>query len=300
VIERYDSLYIDGPWHKPASGQTTPVISPVTEERVDPAPLAGTGDVDYAVATAGRALRSAAWARLSSEERAAALEMSADGHQYRDRRPDIGEYPVSHPGVNKVAFTGSTVAGRRVGEICGRLLRPVTPELGGKSAAIVLDDADPDVVASRLARSSLLNNGQTCYLSTRILALLSRYDEVLSAIADTVSAFTVGDPLDPLTDIGPLVSSRQQARAQSYTDSGRRSGAIANDSDYGLGGTIWTADVDKGTEVARRLQAGTVGVNFYNVDIGALYGGIKSSGLGRELGPEGLASFQELKSIYLP
>jgi aldehyde dehydrogenase (NAD+) len=76
--------------------------------------------------------------------------------------------------------------------------------------------------------------------------------------------------------------------------------AIANDSDYGLGGTIWTADQEKGIDVARQLQTGTVGVNFYNVDIGAPYGGIKSSGLGRELGPEGLASFQQLKSIYLP
>jgi aldehyde dehydrogenase (NAD+) len=478
MIECYDALYIDGQWHKPTTAQTIPVISPLTEEQIDTAPLAGVEDVDYAVAAATRALGSPAWAQLSTDERAAALEafaseleanlddraaltsrqngmpislatfaegagpvgilryfawllratpveerrvaVGAGGSTVVRREPvgvlaaiipwnfpqaltmfklgpalaagctvvikpspettldaielgaaaertglppgvinivtggaAIGEYLVSHPGVNKVAFTGSTAAGRRVGEICGRLLRPVTLELGGKSAAIVLDDADLDLVASGLARSSLLNNGQTCYLSTRILVPQSRYDEVLTAVADTVSNMKVGDPLDPQTEIGPLASSRQQARVQSYIDSGRSSGAvavgsnrsvpdrgwfvqptvfgqvtndmkiareeifgpvlaviayrgldeavaIANDSDYGLGGTIWTADQEKGIDVARQLQTGTVGVNFYNVDIGAPYGGIKSSGLGRELGPEGLASFQQLKSIYLP
>ena len=215
---------------------------------------------------------------------------------------DIGEYLVSHPGVHKVAFTGSTAAGRSIGEICGRLLRPVTLELGGKSAAIVLDDADLASTVSGLATASLLNNGQTCYLSTRILVPRSRHDEVLEALAAMAATLTVGDPLDPSTHVGPLVSHRQRERVESYIEIGKSSGAtvaagggrpdretgwfvqptvfggvdntnrvareeifgpvlsvipyndideavsIANDSEYGLGGTIWTSDTDKGLE----------------------------------------------------
>ncbi len=267
---------------------------------------------------------------------------------------DIGEYLVSHPGVQKVAFTGSTPVGRRIGEICGRLLRPVTLELGGKSAAIVLDDADLATTVAGLATSALLNNGQTCYLTTRILAPRRRHDEVVAAVAGLAAALTVGDPLDPATHIGPLVSSRQRDRVESYIALGKHDGAtlvagggrpdqdkgwfvqptvfggvrndsriareeifgpvlavipyddvddavaIANDSEYGLGGTVWTSDVDKGLDVARRVETGSIGVNFYELDAGAPFGGVKSSGLGRELGPEGLASYQELKSIYLP
>src|SRR5690606_38216708 len=129
---------------------------------------------------------------------------------------DIGEYLVSHPGVHKVAFTGSTTAGRAIGEICGRLLRPVTLELGGKSAAIVLDDADLEATAAGLATASMLNNGQTCHLSTRILAPRSRYDQVVAAVAGMASSLPVGDPLDSATFIGPLVSSRQRDRVETY------------------------------------------------------------------------------------
>jgi aldehyde dehydrogenase (NAD+) len=266
---------------------------------------------------------------------------------------DIGAYLVAHAGVHKVAFTGSTAAGRAIGEVCGRLLRPVTLELGGKSAAIVLDDADLAATVQGLATSSLLNNGQTCYLSTRILAPRSRYDEVVAAVAGLADALTVGDPLSPDTHIGPLVSSRQRDRVESYIAAGKSGGAtvaaggrrpardkgwfvaptvfanvgndaviareeifgpvlaviaygdldeavgIANDSDYGLGGTIWTSDVDKGLDLARRVETGSVGVNSYSLDIGAPFGGVKASGLGRELGPEGLAAYHQLKSIYL-
>ena len=267
--------------------------------------------------------------------------------------PDIGTFLVSHPGVDKVCFTGSTPTGRKIGEICGRLLRPVTLELGGKSAAIVLDDADLPSVVQALATSSLLNNGQTCFLSTRILVPHTRHDEVLDAVASLASGLTVGDPLDPETHVGPLVSRRQRESVENYIQLGRESDAtlaagggrpdrdkgwfvqptvfggvsndariaqeeifgpvlavipyhdvddavsIANDSEYGLGGTIWTSDVEKGLDIARRVESGTVGVNFYNLDYGAPFGGIKSSGLGRELGPEGLASFFTLKSMFL-
>jgi acyl-CoA reductase-like NAD-dependent aldehyde dehydrogenase len=267
---------------------------------------------------------------------------------------DIGAYLVAHPGVHKVAFTGSTAAGRQIGEMCGKLLRPVTLELGGKSAAIVLDDADLATTVQGLATASLLNNGQTCYLSTRILAPRTRHDEVVQAVGALASSLTVGNPLDPGTHVGPLVSSRQRDRVESYIELGKTSGAalaagggrpdrdkgwfvqptvfggvsndarvareeifgpvlsvipygdleeavaIANDSDYGLGGTIWTSDVERGLNVARRIETGTVGVNFFDLDLGAPFGGVKSSGLGRELGPEGLSAYQQLKSIYLP
>ncbi|MEU8632569.1 aldehyde dehydrogenase [Amycolatopsis sp. NPDC048633] len=267
---------------------------------------------------------------------------------------DIGSYLVAHPGVDKVAFTGSTAAGRSIGEVCGRLLRPVTLELGGKSAAIVVDDADVAAMAQRLAGVSLLNNGQTCYISTRILAPRSRYDEVVDAVAGLADSLTVGEPLARTTQIGPMVSSRHRDRVESYIALGVSEGAkmvaggdrpdidrgwfvrptvfagvdagsriareeifgpvlvvlpydeldeavvLANDSDYGLGGTVWTSDVDKGIDLARRMETGSVGVNFYSLDPGAPFGGYKDSGLGRELGPEGLTAYQHLKSIYLP
>lgn len=266
---------------------------------------------------------------------------------------DIGEYLVAHPGVHKVAFTGSTAAGRRIGEVCGKLLRPATLELGGKSAAIVLDDADLAATVQGLATASLLNTGQTCHLSTRILAPRTHHDAVVEALTGLVSALPVGDPLDPATYIGPLVSSKQRQRVESYIELGKASGAtlaagggrpdrdkgwfveptvfagvdndskiareeifgpvlsvipyddvehaitLANDSEYGLGGTIWTSDQEKGLDIARRVETGSVGINFYDMDAGAPFGGVKSSGLGRELGPEGLTPYFALKSIYL-
>lgn len=264
-----------------------------------------------------------------------------------------GVHLVSHPGVDKVSFTGSTAAGRMIGEVCGRLLRPVTLELGGKSAAIILDDADLDATMRGLRSVSFVNNGQTCYLGSRILAPRSRYDEVIEALADLVNGFTVGDPLNPATDIGPVVTERQRDRVLGYIEAGKRSAArlvvgggvpkdqprgwfvsptvfadvdnsdqiaqeeifgpvlaviaydddahaiaLANDSEFGLAGTVWSADVDRATEVARAVRTGTVGINDYQMDMGAPFGGVKASGIGRELGPEGLDEFFDLKSIY--
>ncbi|BBZ05639.1 aldehyde dehydrogenase [Mycolicibacterium chitae] len=268
---------------------------------------------------------------------------------------DAGTHLVSHPDVNKVAFTGSTAAGRAIGEACGRLLRPVTLELGGKSAALVAADADLDVFLAGLLDVCLPNNGQTCHAGTRILAPRARYDEVVDAVTETVRGLRVGDPLDRATQIGPLVSEAQRKRVLGYIDEGRRSGArlttggsvpadqsvgwfveptvfadvdnasviareeifgpvlcvlpyadeeeavaIANDSDYGLGGTVWTTDVERGQQLADRIQSGSVGVNHYALDVVGPFGGVKASGLGRELGPEGLAPYQVLKSVYLP
>ncbi|MUL85480.1 MULTISPECIES: aldehyde dehydrogenase [unclassified Mycolicibacterium] len=267
--------------------------------------------------------------------------------------PDAGAHLVSHPGIDKVAFTGSTAAGRKIAEVCGRLMRPVTLELGGKSAAIILDDADLDATIRGLRTASFVNNGQTCHLNSRVLAPRSRYDEVVDAVAALADGLRVGDPLDPSTEVGPLVSARQRQRVLDYVEVGRAEGAklvaggsvpadqphgwfvsptvfsevdnsariaqeeifgpvlavipydsdedavaIANDSEFGLGGTVWSTDVERATAIARSVHTGTIGINDYQLDIGAPFGGVKSSGMGRELGPEGLAAYQILKSIY--
>jgi aldehyde dehydrogenase (NAD+) len=129
---------------------------------------------------------------------------------------DVGAYLVAHPGIDKVAFTGSTAAGRVIAETCGRLLRPVTLELGGKSAAIVLDDADLASNLESFFGATLLNNGQTCFLGTRVLAPRSRYDEIVEVVTALAGSLTVGDALDPATQIGPMVSGRQRDRVESY------------------------------------------------------------------------------------
>ena len=267
---------------------------------------------------------------------------------------ELGAYLVAHPGIDKVSFTGSTAAGRAIGETCGRLLRPVTLELGGKSAAIVLDDADLGANIESFFGVTLLNNGQICWLNTRVLAPRSRYSEIVDTVTALAAGLTIGDPLDPETKIGPLVSSRQRDRVEGYIAKGKQEGrlttgggrpkgldrgwfveptvfadmtntaqvsceeifgpvlsvipyddeaeavAIANDSNYGLGGTVWSSDVERAASVARKVRSGTVGVNHYANDPVAPFGGIKDSGIGRELGPEGLDAFQVFKTIYLP
>jgi aldehyde dehydrogenase (NAD+) len=270
---------------------------------------------------------------------------------------EIGEYLVRHPGIDKVTFTGSTAAGRKVAAICGEQLKRVTLELGGKSAAIVLDDADLATHIPTLMPSALMNNGQACVAQTRILAPRARYDEVVDAIADSVKAATVGgDPTDASVTVGPLVAERQQERVLGYIDKGRSEGAklvvgggrpselpkgwfveptlfvdvdnkmtiaqeeifgpvlavipyedqaeavrIANDSDFGLSGSVWTSDVERGIDVARQVRTGTYGVNsMATIDIQQPFGGFKASGIGREFGPEGLTAFLETKTIVLP
>ncbi|MFF3668838.1 aldehyde dehydrogenase [Microtetraspora malaysiensis] len=265
---------------------------------------------------------------------------------------EAGEHLVSHPGVDKVAFTGSTAAGRRIGAICGEQLKRCSLELGGKSAAIILDDCDLPSAMGFLSIASLMNNGQACVAQTRVLASRNRYDEIVQAVADMVAGQPVGDPADPATGIGPLVAKRQQERVEGYIRTGLDEGAkaviggldrpfdrgwyvaptvfagvtndmriareeifgpvlavipyddeadairIANDSDYGLSGSVWTADTEHGMDVARQVRTGTYGVNMMNtMEPSSPFGGYKASGLGRELGPEGLSAYLEYKSI---
>src|SRR6201998_4452104 len=133
---------------------------------------------------------------------------------------EVGAYLVEHPGVDKVSFTGSAVPGRWIAEACGRLLRPVTLDLGGKSAAIVLDDADLAGSIEQFFGVTLLNNGQICWLNTRVLAPRSRYNEIVDTITDLARSLKVGDPLDPETKVGPLVSKRQRERVEGYMPKG--------------------------------------------------------------------------------
>jgi aldehyde dehydrogenase (NAD+) len=139
----------------------------------------------------------------------------------------VGDALVRHPLTAKVAFTGSTAVGRRVAAACGELLRPVTLELGGKSSAIVLADADLVGLASVLVRSTMRNTGQTCYLATRILAPASRYDEVVDVVTATIAAGRQGDPLLPDTVFGPVGTRRQFDAVRGFLESAHAAGARA-------------------------------------------------------------------------
>ena len=267
---------------------------------------------------------------------------------------ESGGLMVQHPGIAKVAFTGSTAAGRTIAAQCAQLLRPVTLELGGKSASIILPDASVEDFAKVVNRTCLRNTGQTCYNSTRILAPRSIYDDVVEAVASAVGSTPIGDPFDPGTVFGPSASAAQQARVLDYIQIGINEGArvatgglgrpqgldrgffvrptvfadvdnrmriaqeeifgpvlvvipytdeshavsIANDSAYGLGGSIFSSDADYAEQVARRIETGSVGINFYGSNLAAPFGGWKDSGLGMEYGPEAIGAYVRMKSVH--
>jgi aldehyde dehydrogenase (NAD+) len=266
---------------------------------------------------------------------------------------ETGDLLVRHPDIDKVAFTGSTPVGRRIAAICGELLRPVTLELGGKSSAIVLPDADLDAMSKVLIRSSMRNTGQTCYISTRIIATAERYDEVVDMVAATIAEARVGDPLDPATVFGPVASFAQRDTVLGLVRSGVAEGAraviggdvpepipggafvaptvfaevmpdmriareeifgpvitvhrarsvddavaLANDTRFGLGGIVFGADEDAAFRVARRVDTGSIGINFFASNHVAPFGGRHDSGLGVEYGPEGLAAYLVPQSVH--
>ncbi|RAY12650.1 aldehyde dehydrogenase [Actinomadura craniellae] len=267
-----------------------------------------------------------------------------------------GEHLVTHPGVDKIAFTGSTAAGRRIMSLCGDQVKRVSLELGGKSAAVVLDDADVAGVMPTLVGGAMHLSGQVCGAHTRVLLPRARYAEAVEAAAAAAAAIPVGDPHDPATLVGPLVAERQRDRVEGYIALAVAAGArvaagggrpdhlpkgwyvaptiladvdnsmrvareeifgpvlcliphdgeddavrIANDSPYGLSGGVWTGDPARGLRVARRVRTGSIAINGSYPPFPAVpFGGFKMSGLGRELGPEGLRSFLETKSIGLP
>ncbi|MCK9902076.1 aldehyde dehydrogenase [Parafrankia colletiae] len=268
---------------------------------------------------------------------------------------DVSEYLVTHPGVDKISFTGSTAAGRRIAALCGERLRRVSLELGGKGAAIVLPDADLSAALPGILQYGFMLNGQACVAQTRILAPRARYAELVEGLLAQVGALKVGDPLDEATELGPLASARQRDRVEEYIRIGRDEGArlalgggrpaghprgyfveptvftdvdpamriaqeeifgpvltvipydtvddavgIANGTPYGLGGSIWTADVAAGYALADRIEVGVLGVNMFMLDNVAPFGGFKDSGLGRELGPEALAAYLDHQTVNLP
>ncbi|MFA7554861.1 MAG: aldehyde dehydrogenase [Spongiibacteraceae bacterium] len=267
----------------------------------------------------------------------------------------VSEYLVKHPGIDKASLTGSTVAGRRVGEICADTMTRCTLELGGKSAAILLDDVDLSSCLATLVPTMAFLNGQACSAPTRILIPESRYEELSQAMISAFDALPFGDPLDMNTFVGPVAGKRHKDRVMSYLKLGVEEGAtvalgggepkgfdkgfyvektifthvkntmaiareeifgpvfclisykdeaealaIANDSEYGLAGSVWTSNLKRGLKVAQKIRAGSLGVNIHTLDMAAPFGGMKMSGVGRECGDEGLDAYVEIKSIIVP
>ena len=266
---------------------------------------------------------------------------------------ETGDYLIRHPGIDKISFTGSTAAGRHIAAVAAERLTRASFELGGKSAAIVLDDADIGHVLQSLVPFSMPITGQVCFSLTRVLVPESRKQEVLDAYVGAVRQVKVGDPHDPATQMGPLTMERQLKRVQGYIAKGREEGAKlvtgggrpqgfergyfveptvftdvdtkmtiaqeeifgpvvsfieysdiddavrkANDTIYGLHGAVYTADAERGYEIARRMRSGSVTVNGMVVDPKMPFGGFKQSGIGREGGIEGLELYFEIKTIY--
>ena len=266
---------------------------------------------------------------------------------------EVGESLSEHQGVDMVSFTGSTGAGVRVTELAAPSVKRVTLELGGKSANIILDDADIQKAAGSAIFSCFSNSGQECSALTRLLIPEGRRDEIIEIISGKMGRYSVGDPLDERSRCGPLVSKRQQDSVSSYISKGIDEGAtlvaggegmpdglergffvkptvfadvtpdmtifreeifgpvlsittfsseeeaiaLANDSEYGLSGGVWSNDEARAIRVARLMRTGQVSINGGAFNVTAPFGGYKRSGLGRELGVHGLDEYLEIKSI---
>jgi acyl-CoA reductase-like NAD-dependent aldehyde dehydrogenase len=254
-----------------------------------------------------------------------------------------------------VSFTGSVQTGSRIGAACGELIRPCVLELGGKSAAIVLEDARiEDVIPVLVGASAGGNAGQSCVALTRLVVPASQYDQYAEALVEAFRSLKVGDPMEADTVVSPLVTERQRARVEEYVELARKEGAtiatggrrpagldrgwyyeptlitdadnsmrssreeifgpvasliahqgeedairIANDSELGLSGAVFTADDAHGFEVGRQVRAGTFSVNTFAADLGSPFGGYKKSGIGREHGPTAYQEFLHYKTISI-
>ncbi len=269
--------------------------------------------------------------------------------------PVVGEAIAAHAGVDMVSFTGSTRAGKRVSEVASQTVKRVALELGGKSANVLLDDADLEKAVAHGVNACFLNSGQTCSALTRMLVPRSKHDEAVALAKRVAEKFTVGDPLKGQAKLGPLVSAAQQERVRNYIRKGIEEGAtlvtggpdqpsgqpkgfyvkptvfanvnnrmtiaqeeifgpvlciipyedesdairIANDTQYGLAGGVWSSDPERAKRVARRMRTGQVEVNGGRFNLLAPFGGYKQSGNGRELGKFGLEEFLETKALQL-
>ena len=268
---------------------------------------------------------------------------------------EVSDLLVRHPGIDKVAFTGSTAVGLQVAALCASRMARYTMELGGKSAAIILNDFDPAQTGPMLAPLVTQLCGQACINYSRILIPRARYDEHVDSLAAAMDALVVGDPTQDSSQMGPLAMKRQLERVQGYIATGLAEGAqlaaggvrpaglergyyiaptvfrgatndmviareeifgpvtaaipydsideaiaIANDSEFGLSGGVYTNDTDRAYAVARRIRTGHFTQNGREFDLTNPFGGFKKSGVGREGGPEGMDPYCELKTVFLP
>ena len=261
----------------------------------------------------------------------------------------VGQRFVEHPDVAKIVFTGSTEVGRAVMTGCAQRIKPVTLELGGKSANIVFADADLEKAAATAPVAAFDNAGQDCCARSRILVQREVYDRFLELLEPAVKAVAVGDPAREDTEMGPLISAEHRDRVASYVPAGApvafrgtvpagpgywypptvlapvrlddpayteevfgpvvavvpfsgeaQAVAMANDTPYGLSGSVWTRDVGRAIRVARGVETGNLSVNSHSsVRYWTPFGGFKQSGLGRELGPDALDAFTETKNVFI-
>ena len=262
---------------------------------------------------------------------------------------------VASPQVDKISFTGSVAAGRQIGAVAADRMARVTLELGGKSAAILLNDADLSTALPALAPFTMPFAGQICFAQTRILAPNARFGEVVETYVRFIDNLRIGDPWDRQTQVGPVLNARQCERILSYIAHGVEQGGrivigggrsarfdrgffieptvfvnvtpdmtiareeifgpvvtiqgyddedeavrIANDTDLGLSGSVYSRDLEHACAIACRLRTGQVGINGVELAPSVPFGGRKFSGVGREGGPEGLETFLETKSIFMP
>jgi aldehyde dehydrogenase (NAD+) len=268
----------------------------------------------------------------------------------------VGGLLSADPRVDQISFTGSTATGKRVMTSAAETLKKVFLELGGKSAFVILDDADLRGACATAAFTVCTHAGQGCAITTRLLVPRARFDEAVESTAKVLGKLPAGDPTDPGTICGPLISARQRDRVEGYlalaldeggtfvTGGSRPAGldrgffveptlivgvpntarvareeifgpvlvviphdgdddavALANDSDYGLSGSVWSVDRDRAVGVADRIRTGTVGINgglWFSPDMP--FGGYKQSGVGRESGVAGFEEYLETKSIAEP
>ncbi|QDE36047.1 aldehyde dehydrogenase [Microbacterium foliorum] len=258
----------------------------------------------------------------------------------------VGQRLVEHPDVRKVVFTGSTEVGIEVAAGCARALKPVTLELGGKSANIVFADADLEKAVAAVPGSVFDNAGQDCCARSRLLVQRSVYDRFLEMLEPAVAAWRVGDPSSADTDMGPLISAAHRDTVSGFLDDANiafRGSApsgdgfwfapavvladpsdriaqqevfgpvvavmpfedeadairLANDTAYGLAGSIWTESLGRAVRVSRGVQSGVLSVNSHSsVRYATPFGGMKASGLGRELGPDAAEHFTETKNVF--